>query len=239
MKITILSLFPSIIVPFFENSIMKKVVDRGIISYEIVSIRDFSDDKHKRCDDIPYGGGAGMVLKAQPLFDALDYVNSKEKTTIFLSPSGLRYTQRLAYDLSKEEELVIICGRYEGLDQRVIDLYVDFEISIGDYVLSSGEVAALVLIDSVYRLLDGVINPKSLLEESFNVESGLLEYPHYTRPYEFRGLEVPRVLISGHHEEIKRWRVIQSIEKTKRNRYDLYLKYLEMIGEDNGSNKAN
>ncbi|QMU99448.1 tRNA (guanosine(37)-N1)-methyltransferase TrmD [Borrelia sp. A-FGy1] len=239
MKITILSLFPSIIIPFFENSIMKKVVDRGILSYRLISIRDFSNDKHKRCDDISYGGGAGMVLKAQPVADALDYVNSKDKTTIFLSPSGLRYNQKLAYDLSRKKELVIICGRYEGLDQRIIDLYVDLEISIGDYVLSSGEVAALVLIDSIYRLLDGVINPKSLVEESFSGEYELLEYPHYTRPYSFKGIEVPRVLISGHHEEIRRWRFIKAIEKTKKNRCDLYLKYLEKNGEYNGSNKAN
>ncbi|UCP01694.1 tRNA (guanosine(37)-N1)-methyltransferase TrmD [Borrelia hermsii] len=239
MKITILSLFPSIITPFFENSIMKKVVDRGIISYEVISIRDFSDDKHKRCDDIPYGGGAGMVLKAQPISAALEYVNAKSKTTVFVSPSGLKYTQKLAYDLSKKSELVIICGRYEGLDQRVIDLYVDLEVSVGDYVLSSGEVAALVIIDSVYRLLDGAINPSSLLEESFSFDCGLLEYPHYTRPYEFKGLEVPDVLLSGHHEEIKKWRFIKSVEKTKKNRYDLYLKYLEMIGENDGFSKKN
>ncbi|AHH12722.1 TRNA (guanine(37)-N(1))-methyltransferase [Borrelia hermsii YBT] len=239
MKITILSLFPSIITPFFENSIMKKVVDRGLISYEVISICDFSDDKHKRCDDIPYGGGAGMVLKAQPISAALEYVNAKSKTTIFVSPSGLKYTQKLAYDLSKKSELVIICGRYEGLDQRVIDLYVDLEVSVGDYVLSSGEVAALVIIDSVYRLLDGAINPSSLLEESFSFEFGLLEYPHYTRPYKFKGLEVPDVLLSGHHEEIKKWRFIKSVEKTKKNRYDLYLKYLEMRGEKDGFSKKN
>ncbi|UER67846.1 tRNA (guanosine(37)-N1)-methyltransferase TrmD [Borrelia sp. BU AG58] len=239
MKITILSLFPSIITPFFESSIMRKVVDRGILRYELVSIRDFSNDKHKRCDDTSYGGGAGMVLKAQPVSDALDYVNSREKTTIFLTPSGVKYSQKLAYDLSREKELVIICGRYEGLDQRVVDLYVDLEISVGDYVLSSGEVAALVLIDSIYRLLDGVINPKSLVEESFGGVYGLLEYPHYTRPYEFRGLEVPVVLLSGHHEEIKRWRFGKAVEKTRKNRYDLYLKYLEIRGEDDGSNKAN
>ncbi|ACH93629.1 MULTISPECIES: tRNA (guanosine(37)-N1)-methyltransferase TrmD [Borrelia] len=240
MKITILSLFPSIITPFFENSIMKKVVDKGIISYEVISIRDFSKDKHKRCDDVPYGGGAGMVLKVQPIVDALEYVNANSKTTIFVSPSGLKYTQKLAYDLSKKDELVIICGRYEGLDQRVIDLYVDLEISVGDYVLSSGEVAALVIIDSVYRLLDGVINPNSLCEESFSFECGLLEYPHYTRPYEFRNLKVPDVLLSGHHEEIKKWRLVKSVEKTKKNRFDLYLKYLEMRGEKNdGFDKKN
>ncbi|AHH08666.1 tRNA (guanosine(37)-N1)-methyltransferase TrmD [Borrelia anserina] len=239
MKITILSLFPSIITPFFENSIMKKVIDRGIISYEIIYIRDFSNDKHKKCDDIPYGGGAGMVLTAQPVSDALEYINAKSKTTIFVSPSGLKYTQKLAYDLSKKSELVIICGRYEGLDQRAIDLYVDLEISVGDYILSSGEVGALVIIDSVYRLLDGVINPNSLQEESFSFEYGLLEYPHYTRPYEFKGLKVPDVLLSGHHEEIRKWRFIKSVEKTKKNRYDLYLKYLEMRGEDDGFNKKN
>ncbi|BDU62636.1 tRNA (guanine-N(1)-)-methyltransferase [Candidatus Borrelia fainii] len=218
---------------------MKKVITKGIITCEVISIRDFSDDKHKRCDDIPYGGGAGMVLKAQPISAALDYVNAKEKTTIFVSPSGLKYNQKLAYDLSKKNELVIICGRYEGIDQRIIDLYVDFEISVGDYVLSSGEVAALVIIDSIYRLLEGVINPNSLLEESFSCECGLLEYPHYTRPYEFKGLEVPNVLLSGHHEEIRKWRFMKSIEKTKKNRYDLYLKYLEMRGENDGFNKKN
>ncbi|UGQ16353.1 tRNA (guanosine(37)-N1)-methyltransferase TrmD [Borrelia sp. RT5S] len=238
MRITILSLFPSIIAPFFENSIMKKVVDRGIVSYELVSIRDFSNDKHRRCDDVSYGGGAGMILKAQPVSDALDYVNSKEKTTIFLTPSGVRYDQKLAYDLSRERELVIICGRYEGLDQRVVDLYVDLEISVGDYVLSSGEVAALVLIDSIYRLLDGVIKPESLLEESFSGRCGLLEYPHYTRPCEFRGLRVPDVLLSGHHGEVRKWRFEKAVERTRKNRYDLYLKYLEIKGEDDGLNRA-
>ena len=239
MKITILSLFPSILTPFFENSIMKKVINKGIISYELISIRDFSDDRYKRCDDAPYGGGAGMVLKAQPISAALEYVNSKVKTTIFVSPSGVKYTQKLAYDLSKKSELVIICGRYEGLDQRVIDLYVDFEISVGDYVLSSGEVAALVIIDSVYRLLDDVISPSSLIEESFDFGYGLLEYPHYTRPYEFKGLKVPDVLLSGHHEEIRKWRFVKSVEQTKKNRCDLYLKYLKKRGENDGFNKKN
>ncbi|QUG72794.1 tRNA (guanosine(37)-N1)-methyltransferase TrmD [Borreliella afzelii] len=239
MKFTVISLFPVIIKPFFENSIMKKAINKGVVSFELVDVRDFSKDKHKRCDDLPYGGGAGMVLKAEPMFFALEHVEAAKKTTIFLSPSGIKYTQELAYSLSKKEEIVIICGRYEGIDQRIIDLYVDFEISIGDYVLSSGEISALVLIDSIYRLLDGVINPNSLLEESFGMKNGLLEYPHYTRPYNFMGIKVPEVLVSGHHENIKNWRLLKAIEKTKKNRYDLYLKYLEIIGEDNGFDKKN
>ncbi|AJA90485.1 tRNA (guanine-N1)-methyltransferase [Borreliella chilensis] len=239
MKFTVMSLFPAIIKPFFENSIMKKAITKGMVSFELIDIKNFSKDKHNRCDDVPYGGGAGMVLKPEPLSFALEHVEASKKTTIFLSPSGIRYTQDLAYFLSKKEEIVIICGRYEGIDQRIVDLYVDFEISIGDYILSSGEIAALVLIDSIYRLLDGVINPNSLLEESFGLRNGLLEYPHYTRPYNFMGMKVPEVLVSGHHENIKNWRLGKAREKTKKNRYDLYLKYLKIIGEDDGFDKKN
>ena len=239
MKFTVLTLFPEIPRSFFENSIMAKAVEKGIIAYELVNIRDFALDKHKTCDDNPYGGGAGMLMKTEPLCGALESVGVKpkkiakkgskkakkvniHKRVIYVSPSGKPLTQNLAKDLSKEEELVFICGRYEGIDQRIIETYVDDEISIGDYVLSSGELAATVIIDSVYRLVDGVISSESLEEESFT--DGLLEYPQYTRPEVFRGMTVPQVLLSGHHENIRLWRLKKRLEKTLRNRPELIAK---------------
>ena len=219
VKITILTLFPEIPESYFKNSIMAKAIEKGLIEYEIVNIRDFAHDKHKNCDDYPYGGGAGMVLKPEPLALALDSTGAAGKRTIYPSPSGRLLNQDYASDLSKEKELVFICGRYEGIDQRIIDSYVDDEICIGDYVLSSGEIAALTVIDCVYRLLDGVISSDSLEEESF--ADGLLEYPQYTRPVEFRGMKVPEILLSGHHENIKKWRREKSLEKTENYRPDL------------------
>ncbi len=222
MKITVLSLFPEIIEGYFTSSIMAKAVEKGIVEYSTVNIRDFARDKHKTCDDYPYGGGAGMVLKPEPLSGALESIGAKNRRVIYPSPSGKLLDQKYAGDLSRTEDLVFICGRYEGIDQRIIDLYVDDEISIGDYVISSGEISALVIIDSVYRLLDGVINGESLLEESFS--DGLLEYPQYTRPAVFKGLEVPEILVSGHHAKIKDWRRKKQLEKTKKNRPDLLTK---------------
>ncbi len=220
MKFTMLSLFPEITDAFFHSSIMQKALDKNLVQYEPINIRDFAFDKHRTCDDEPYGGGAGMVLKAEPLALALDSIQAKGKRVIYPSPSGVPLSQELAIELSKEEELIFISGRYEGIDQRIIDTYVTDEISIGDYVISSGELAALVVVDSVYRLIDGVISQESLEEESFT--GGLLEYPLYTRPVEFRGLEVPPVLVSGHHAKICAWRQEKRIEKTKKNRPDLY-----------------
>lgn len=211
MKITVLTLFPEIIKGFFESSIMAKAVDRGLISYEIVDFRDYATDKHRTCDDAPYGGGAGMVLKPEPIAAALDQLDLKNSRVIYPSPSGILFDQAKARELSREDNLVILCGRYEGVDQRIIDAYIDDEISIGDYVISSGEVASLVLIDGVYRLLDGVINQESLEEESF--EKGILEYPHYTRPVVFQEREVPEILLSGHHENIRKWRLRKGLEK--------------------------
>ena len=240
MKFYVLTLFPEIPRAFFENSIMAKAVEKGIIAYELVNIRDFAFDKHKTCDDSPYGGGAGMLMKTEPLCKALESVKvkskflddgtvkktkkskknkTKGKRVIYVTPSGKPLTQKLAYELSQEEELVFICGRYEGIDQRVIDSYVDDEISIGDYVLSSGELAATVIIDSVYRLVDGVISSESLEEESFS--DGLLEYPQYTRPEVFQGLKVPDVLLSGHHENIRKWRLKKRLAKTLQNRPEM------------------
>ncbi len=219
MKFTILTLFPEIVESFFKSSIMEKAVEKGLIQYELVNIRDFATDRHRTCDDSPYGGGAGMVLKAEPLAEALDSVGAKSKRTVFPTPSGVKYTQEIAETLAHEEEIVLICGRYEGIDQRIIDHYVDDEVCIGDYVISSGEIASLVVIDSIYRLCDGVITRESLEEESF--QGALLEYPHYTRPEVFRGEKVPDVLLSGHHAKIEEWRLKKRVEKTKMNRPDL------------------
>jgi tRNA (guanine37-N1)-methyltransferase len=192
-----------------------------------LNIRDYAPDKHKTCDDMPYGGGAGMLMLAAPLCRALEVAGARKKAVdagarprvVYLSPSGAPFSQRLAAELAREPELVLVCGRYEGIDQRVIDLYVDDEISVGDYVLSSGEVAALALIDATYRLLDRVIRAESLDEESF--EGGLLEYPQWTRPEEYDSLCVPEVLLSGHHEHIRKWRLQKRLEKTRAVRPDL------------------
>ncbi|MCL2231342.1 MAG: tRNA (guanosine(37)-N1)-methyltransferase TrmD, partial [Treponema sp.] len=224
MKYTVLTLFPEIIDAFFANSIMAKAIKREIIEYQSVNIRDFATDKHKTCDDAPYGGGAGMLMLAEPLSLAIDYAKSlsarsqddkiTEGRVIYLSPSGKPFNQEMAKELAAEKELILICGRYEGIDQRVIDKYVDDEISIGDYVLSSGEVAALAIIDATYRLVDSVICADSLDEESFSL--GLLEYPQFTRPEIYDNMKVPEVLLSGHHENIRLWRLEKRVEKTLR-----------------------
>ena len=219
MRFDVLTLFPEIPEAFFKTSIMAKAVEKGIISCNLVNIRDFAFDKHCSCDDIVYGGGAGMLLLPEPLSLALDSVNASSKRVIYVTPSGKPFSQELAKELSSEEELVFVCGRYEGIDQRIIDEYVDDEISVGDYVMSSGELAALVIIDAVYRLIDGVISGESLEEESFS--GFLLEYPQYTRPRNFKGREVPEVLLSGHHLNIHKWRLKKRIEKTLKTRPDL------------------
>ncbi len=219
MKFTILTLFPELIEPFFQESIMARSVENNLVSYEVINFRDFATDRHRTCDDTPYGGGAGMVVKPEPLGEALKSVGGEKKRVVFASPGGKPLTQAYSHELAQEEDLVFICGRYEGIDQRIIDMYVDDEISIGDYVISSGEVSTLVIIDSVYRLLEGVINAESLLEESF--VDGLLEYPHYTRPATYCGRTVPDVLLSGHHANIDAWRHEKRIEKTFRNRPEL------------------
>ena len=221
MKFTVLSLFPEILDVYFKTSIMAKAVEKGLLSYELINFRDFTTDKHRTCDDYPYGGGAGMVLKPEPLAAALESLNLKESGSrvIYPSPSGRLFDQKMAQELSEEKSLVFVCGRYEGLDQRVIDTYIDDEICIGDYILSSGEIASLVLIDGIYRLIEGVINGESLIEESF--EGGILEYPLYTRPEVFLGQSVPDVLLSGHHENIRKWRLKMGLQKTLKNRPDL------------------
>lgn len=219
MKLTLLTLFPEILRGFFESSIMKRAVERGLVTYDLVNIRDYATDKHRKCDDEVYGGGAGMLMLPGPLGRALDAAGSPGVRTVFVTPGGRLFNQAYARDLAREPELVILCGRYEGVDQRIVDKYVSDEISIGDYVLSSGEVAALAVVDAVYRLIDGVITGESLAEESF--EGGLLEYPQYTRPALYDSIPVPDVLVSGHHANITRWRLKKRLEKTLAYRPEL------------------
>ncbi|MDT3389236.1 MAG: tRNA (guanosine(37)-N1)-methyltransferase TrmD [bacterium] len=219
MNIDILTLFPEMVSGFFTNSIMARAVKSGLVSYNIVDWRQYAEDKHHKCDDSPFGGGAGMVIKPEPLFKALDRIDAMNKRVVYASPSGKRLTQDYARQLSRDPELVFICGHYEGIDQRIIDRYVDDEICIGDYVISSGEVATLVIIDAVYRLIDGVITDSSLDEESFT--GPLLEYPQYTRPETYCGMSVPDILLSGHHANIEKWRLRKRLEKTLSNRPDL------------------
>lgn len=224
MRIDVLTLFPEMFAPLLSTSIMGRAIAKGLLELNLYNIRDFAKNKHKRVDDYPYGGGQGMILAPQPLFDALYHVlgayESEKPKVILMSPQGKVLDQDLARQLSKEHGLVIICGHYEGVDQRVIDKFVDMEISIGDYVLTGGELPAMVLIDCVGRLIPGVLgNPESTQDESFS--RGLLEYPQYTRPYEYEGYTVPDVLLSGNHQEIQRWRLKESLRNTLQKRPDL------------------
>ena len=222
MKITILTLFPEVFEGFFSTSIPLLAKEKGLLDVNIINFRDYTTDKHHKCDDEPYGGGAGMVLKPEPLFKALKSIDATSKRVIYPTPSGKLFNQSIAKELSSEKELVFIAGHYEGLDQRVIDAFVTDELSIGDYVLSSGETAILVMIDAIYRLIDGVISPESLVEESFN--DSMIEYPQYTRPQEYEGMRVPEVLLSGNHKQINDWRYKKRLEKTIKNRIDLMSK---------------
>ncbi len=219
MKIDILSLFPEMFDGVFSESIIKRAVQSNKVEINIINFRDFTDDPHNKVDDTPFGGGAGMVLMPQPIFDCVESLKTEDSKVILLTPDGVQYKQKNAYDLSKEKHLIIICGHYEGFDERIRTL-ADYEISIGDYVLTGGEVPAMVLVDSIVRLLPGVIREESHLEDSFN-ENYLLDYPTYTKPREFRGMEVPEVLVSGNHEKIAEWRYNESLKRTKERRPDL------------------
>ncbi len=218
MTFTILTLFPEIFEGFLRSSILARAIERGLVTVRLVDIRDFAVDRHRVCDDAAYGGGPGMVMKPEPIAAAIESVGTGRRL-VYLTPAGRPYSQRTAAELASEEEVILLCGRYEGVDQRVIDAFVTDEISVGDYVLSGGEVAAMAVVDSVSRLVDGVITKGSLEEESFS--RGLLEYPQYTRPEVFRGMRVPEILLSGHHENIRRWRLERSVEKTVKNRPEL------------------
>ena len=228
MIFRIYTLFPEFFHSPLQTGLMGKAVKSGIINFDIVDIRDYSEDKFNRCDDYPYGGGSGMVLTPSPLSKAIEAKENEDAFIIYASPSGSPLTQDYVKGLSGLNEISIICGHYEGIDQRIIDKYASKEISIGDYILSGGEYAALVITDAVARYVPGFMsNGDSLLEESFI--SDLLEYPQFTRPFEFKGMNVPEVLVSGDHKEIEKWRHEQRIEKTKIIRPDLYKKYIKRI----------
>lgn len=218
MNFDVLTLFPEMF-EALNSSIIGRAKEKELININLINIRDFSKDKHKKVDDTPYGGGAGMVMKADVVYDAYKSIKDKKAKVIYMSPQGKKLNQQKVEELAKEDNLIILCGHYEGIDQRVIDKIVDEEISIGDYVLTGGEIPAMVLIDAVARYNSGVIAEESIKEESFT--NGLLEYPQYTRPEVFEGVKVPEVLLSGHHENIEKWRKEESIRITNLKRPDL------------------
>ena len=218
MKFDVLTLFPEMFEPL-KSSIIGRAIEKNLINLNLINIRDFSKDKHKKVDDTPYGGGAGMIMKPDVVYDAYKSIQDKNAKVIYMSPQGNKLNQKKVVELANEEHLIILCGHYEGIDQRVIDEIVDEEISIGDYVLTGGEIPAMVLIDSVSRYARGVIAEESIEEESF--ANGMLEYPQYTRPEVFNGVKVPEVLLSGHHANIEKWRKEKSLEITTKKRPDL------------------
>jgi tRNA (guanine37-N1)-methyltransferase len=271
MRFDIVTIFPGLFAGFFEHGVVKRAIQGGLLQIAVHDLREFTHDRHRTVDDRPFGGGEGMVLKAEPLAEAVEHLGlaakpdrtAKGQTVILLSAQGKRYTQAMARELAQNERVVLLCGRYEGVDERVTELIADQELSIGDYVLSGGELAAAVVLDTTMRLLPGVLGNQASSEyESFGLADGVLEnrpgdglssthgagglldYPHYTRPAEFRGLSVPEVLSSGNHEQIRRWRREQALKKTLRNRPDLlqtaalsaedrrYLRTLELHPED-------
>ena len=221
MRFDILTLFPEMIRPALSESMIGRAVQNGIIDIHYHNIRDYTTNKHRRTDDTPYGGGWGMVMSCQPILDCYNAVTGGEKVfTVYMSPGGKKLTQRAAMRMAKQDRMVILCGHYEGVDQRVIDSIVDCEISIGDYVLTGGELPAAVLIDCVSRLIPGVL-PDDECHRDESIESGFLEYPQYTKPAEYNGMRVPDVLLSGNHEKIAQWRRERSLEKTFNVRRDL------------------
>ena len=231
MIFDVLTLFPEMIESCCSYSILKRAVDKDILSVNTINPRDFTLDKHKKVDDTPYGGGAGMVLMAQPYVDAYESIEKNENSvTVMLSPQGEPLTDSLVNDLAKYEQIVMLCGHYEGFDERIREIIKPKEISIGDFVLTGGELPALCLIDAVSRKIEGTLGKiESADEDSFS--NGLIEYPHYTKPRDYRGLKVPEVLLNGNHKEIKEFRFQQSLERTKRKRPDLYKKFVGKKGE--------
>ena len=225
MIIHVLTLFPGMFPPVLSESMLGKANEKGILELDIIDIRDFTLNKHKKTDDTPFGGGTGMVMNADPIFRALENIHVQGKRILYMSPRGKLLDQSMIEELAELDELTILCGHYEGVDQRVLDHWNMEEVSIGDYILTGGELPAMVLIDSVARLIPDVLgSPESLMEES--IYSGLLEYPHYTKPREYRGLEVPEVLVSGNHRKIHLWKLEQSLKLTKERRPDLFEKFL-------------
>ena len=218
MKIDILTIFPKMFEGFLSESIIKRAIEKKLVEINIHDIRKYSKDPHKKVDDYGFGGGKGMVLMPGPIFDAIDDLKKENTKVILMTPQGEPYKQNKAYELSKENHLIIICGHYEGFDERIRTL-ADFEISIGDYILTGGELSAMVVTDSIVRLVDGVIEKESHLNDSFN--DNLLDYPVYTKPKDFRGLKVPEVLLSGHHANIKKFREEEALKRTKERGPDL------------------
>ena len=222
MRIDILTLFPHMFDGILTESIIKRAIENKLIEVNIIDFREYSLDPHKKVDDTPFGGGAGMVLMCQPIFDCVKALKTENSKVIMMTPDGVTYNQKMAYNLSKEKHLIIICGHYEGFDERIRSI-CDMEISIGDYVLTGGEIPSMAILDSVARLLDGVITKESHENDSFN--NNLLDYPTYTKPRVYEGMEVPEILLSGDHKKIDEYRKMEQIKKTKIRRGDL-------IGED-------
>ncbi|PNV80985.1 MAG: tRNA (guanosine(37)-N1)-methyltransferase TrmD [Dictyoglomus turgidum] len=219
LRIDIVTIFPEMFKGPFDVSILKKAQDKGLVEIKVYNLRDFTEDKHRTVDDYPYGGGSGMVMKPEPIFKAVRSLKKEDSEVILLSPSGDLFNQKIAEELSKKNHLILICGRYEGVDERVKSI-ITREISIGDYVLTGGEIPAMVIVDAVVRLVPGVLgDPDSLSEESF--QWGILEYPQYTHPRDFEGMKVPDILLSGNHERIRRWRRKEALKKTFLKRPDL------------------
>lgn len=221
MKISILTLFPEMFDGFINSSIIKRGIDKDLIDIEVINIRDFSTLNNNKVDDTPYGGGAGMVMRVDIVYDAIESVRTSDSKVYLMTPAGKPFNESMAQILSKCKHLILVCGHYEGIDERITE-FIDGEISIGDYVLTGGELPAMVITDAVSRLVDGVITKESLEDESFN--DNLLDYPTYTRPYEFKGFTVPDVLLSGHHENINKWRMEKRIERTNERRKDIISK---------------
>ena len=222
MKITILTLFPEMFEGFLSNSIIKRAISKELVSFKIVNIRDYTKDKNHRVDSAPIGGGAGLIMKCQPILDSINDNKTNRSKIIMLSPRGKTYNQEKSKELSKEEDIILLCGHYEGIDERV-NKYVNEEISIGDFVLTGGELGAMVISDSIIRLLDGAIAEESIQEESF--DDNLLEYPQYTEPFDFNGDKVPDILYSGNHTAINKWRRKKALQLTKEKRPDLFSKH--------------
>lgn len=218
MRIDILSIFPHMFDGFLNESIIKRAIQKKIVEIKIHDFREFSKDPHKKVDDYQFGGGAGMILMPEPIYDCVESIRDDDSYIILMTPQGVSYNQKKANELKLKKHLIIICGHYEGFDERIRAL-ADLEVSIGDYVLTGGELPSMVITDSIVRLLDGAIKEESTETESFN--NGLLDYPVYTKPVNFRGMEVPSVLLSGHHENIKKWRYEESLKRTKERRPDI------------------
>lgn len=218
MRIDVLTLFPNMFNNILDESIIKRAINKGLVEINLINFRDFTPLKNGQVDDTPYGGGSGMVLRCEPIFNAIEKIKTSEAKIILLTPDGEVYNQAKVIDLSKEKHLILICGHYEGFDERIRTL-VDYEISIGDFILTGGEIPAMILIDSVTRLIDGVITKGSLESESF--DNNLLDYPTYTKPRIYNGLEVPEVLVSGDHKKIEEWRKNEQLKKTEERRPDL------------------